>query len=64
MQTKSDVLSTVAQDSGCDKDFIQGLLLRLKVEGEINSSDNWLTCPRCGGQMWRSNALCDECEVN
>jgi hypothetical protein len=47
-----------------DEDFIQGLLLRVKVEDELNASASWIDCPKCGQQMWRSSALCDACEYD
>lgn len=46
-----------------DEDFILGVLLRVRVDNELRASDNWVDCPRCSGKMWRSDALCIECEL-
>lgn len=55
-----------AQGKECepDEDFIQGLLLRVRVENEFNSLESWVDCPRCSCQMWRGSALCEVCDLN
>lgn len=46
-----------------NEDFLQGLLLRVGVEEELNASESWIDCPRCSCRMWKSSALCEECDL-
>ena len=64
MKVETQVLPEIDQSSGDDEDLIEGLLLYIRVESELNSSKNWLPCPRCGDQMWITSALCSECDLD
>jgi hypothetical protein len=64
MKVETQVLPKIAQGSGDSEGLMEGLLLRIQAESELNSSKNWLPCPRCGEQMWITSALCDECDLD
>lgn len=57
-------LDSRSKETEPDESFIQALLLRIRVEDELHASDSWTDCPRCGCQMWKSSALCQDCDFD